>query len=248
MLRRKNGGNGTQYGWGTLCIDNLQWLIQLERQARKQGLIRMYGFMMADEALFLVDGTMDRADGLWWMKVRLPQLRQVWAGPDISMEGEASGMSDYDEIRNLIASYSHYADDQDVDAYASNYTADGELIESGISITPRSRIRELARRARELTASLPEPKGGKHLQMNSKIDLHGDRASVVTDLLTIQVDSGKGWFIRGSGRYYDQMVKEDGHWRIKRREVRWHHGLSIDPLNPGYEESLVRMLKDVMKD
>jgi hypothetical protein len=159
---------------------------------------------------------------------------------------EGKPMSDYDEIRNLLASYSHYADDENYEAYADNYTEDGALVESGIVITPREKIRELARRASELSAQAPQPSGSKHLQMNSAIQVTGDKATALTDLLVIRLDPERGWYIRGSGRYRDQLVKEEGRWRFKRREVTWFKNFGLDPLHPEHEAALVGLLKGVM--
>ncbi len=155
-------------------------------------------------------------------------------------------MSDYDAIRNLLASYSHYADDEDYEAYAGNYTEDGALVESGIVITPRAKIRELARRAAEMSAQAPKPSGSKHLQMNSAIQVNGDTATALSDLLVIRLDPENGWQIRGSGRYSDRLVKEKGRWRFKRREVTWYKNFGLDPLHPEHEAVLVGLLKDVM--
>jgi 3-phenylpropionate/cinnamic acid dioxygenase small subunit len=135
-------------------------------------------------------------------------------------------MSDYDQIRNLIARYSHYADDDDKSQeYRALFATDGVLVEGGVPL-PADRLPMLRKLYRALKEKQPQPFAAKHLQMNSAIEVDGDTARAVTDLLTIQVRPEEGWSLGGAGQYIDEIVRENGEWRFKRREVQWHKGTS----------------------
>jgi 3-phenylpropionate/cinnamic acid dioxygenase small subunit len=130
-------------------------------------------------------------------------------------------MSDYDEIRNLIASYSHSADDGAFQAYAANFTEDGVLVDGEREI-PASTLVELQAAHSQARAGKPQPNGSKHLQVNTVIKLDGDKASAVTDLVIIRLAPETGWTIGGAGRYDDEIVKINGRWLFRRREISWY--------------------------
>src|SRR3954468_2925289 len=157
-------------------------------------------------------------------------------------------MTDHDEIRNLIARYAHAADAHDADAYAALYVEDGALTENGVTVTPRSKIRELVEYARERAASAPQPSGTKHLQLNSVLDIDGDQARAVTDLVAVTLDPREGFRIRGCGTYTDEIVRDhDGHWRFKSRTVSWFKDAGPDPLNPGFARGMEEAFEHVMR-
>lgn len=153
------------------------------------------------------------------------------------------GVSDYDEIRNLIARYSHYADDNDPEGYRSVYAKDGELVEHGMPI-PADRLPVLVAAYKRLIEEQAQPYGEKHLQMNTAIEVDGDKATAVTDLLMVVLRADSGWSIGGSGRYNDELIKENGHWRIKRRVVTLYKNA---PFRLG-DEQYSRRLRELMQE
>ncbi len=157
-------------------------------------------------------------------------------------------MSDYDQIRNLIARYSHYADDDDrVEEYCALFATDGELVEGGVPL-PAHRLPLLRKLYRELKEQQPQPFGAKHLQMNTAIEIDGDTATAVTDLLTIQVRPEEGWSLGGAGQYIDALVREDGQWRFQRREVHWYKGTSarVKGEDLEFNKTLGAMIREAM--
>jgi uncharacterized protein (TIGR02246 family) len=158
-------------------------------------------------------------------------------------------MTDHDEIRNLIGRYAHAADAQSADDYASLYVEDGSLTENGITVTPRERIRALVEYAGSLAAGQPQPSGTKHLQLNTVIDVHGDTASAVTDLVAVTLDPEQGFRIRGCGTYTDEIVRDhDGRWRFKSRTVTWFKNAGPDPLNPTFAHAMEQIFEHVMSE
>jgi hypothetical protein len=134
-------------------------------------------------------------------------------------------VSDHEEIRNLISSYSHAADDGNYEAFAANFTADGVLVDGGVDIPASTLVKLQADRARA-QEKLPQPNGSKHLQLNTVIKLDGDRAQAVTDLVIIRLAPDTGWIVGGTGRYDDEIVKQNDRWLFKRRKITWHKNLS----------------------
>jgi SnoaL-like domain len=138
-------------------------------------------------------------------------------------------LSDADQIRNLIASYAHYADSGDAEALQSLYDEDGCVVEYGIPVY-RDRMPELLRRAAAVRTSVI---GACHAQMNTRfVSLSEGDAQVVTDVVVLDLDETHGWEIGGVGRYHDDIVKRDNHWMFRRREVVWHGGLGRHPHQP----------------
>lgn len=58
----------------------------------------------------------------------------------------------------------------------------------------------------------------KHLVLNSRIDIHGDTADVVSYMFRFDPREDEPSFVWGMGRYLDTMRRgSDGRWRIARR-------------------------------
>lgn len=156
-------------------------------------------------------------------------------------------MTDYEEIQNLIARYAHAADSFATDEWAELFTEDGSLTEYGETITGRDRIKalgDLARQTKDREIALAH----KHIQTNSAINVHGDRASARTDLMVV-ILSDTGWQVRGCGTYADEFVRDaDGQWRFKSRTVTWSGESGHDPLNPGSAKLFQERFRQVMAD
>jgi 3-phenylpropionate/cinnamic acid dioxygenase small subunit len=154
-------------------------------------------------------------------------------------------MSDADEIRNLIASYSHAADDQRFDDYGACFAVDGEFVVNDLTM-PQSKLASLARSYAEQTAKMPQPTGTRHLVINSKIEVSGDKASAVSDFLGLGL-SPEGWSISGVGRYTDEFVRRGGRWLIKKRTLAGHKGLPLNPAEPQSSELVKNVQNKVLK-
>ena len=57
----------------------------------------------------------------------------------------------------------------------------------------------------------------KHIVVDPRIALDGDRASVVSYFLRVEPVQDSPTRIVSSGRYLDQMVRTDGGWRLQHR-------------------------------
>lgn len=126
-------------------------------------------------------------------------------------------MNDIDQIRNLLARYCHAVDDDDLETLVELFTEDIEIEEDGSVLTPRDNYIDMIRRFQAAVAK-SDVIADKHLLSNSWINVSGDEATAVSDVVVIKCDQ-EGWRIASSGRYSDQIVKIDGQWMFKRRVI-----------------------------
>ena len=102
-----------------------------------------------------------------------------------------------------------------------------------------------AARAQELNA--PKLSGSKHVQVNTVINVDGDRADGTTQLIVLELNAKQGWRIRGCGTYTDDIVLDhDGCWRFKSRTVNWIPDVGPDPMNPALGEMYKNFFKAIM--
>jgi len=144
-------------------------------------------------------------------------------------------MSDYDAIRNLIASYGQSIDSRprDPNFIASHYIDDCSFTDNGVTLTGRKQIRSLLDAAKAIDAQQPELSGTRHLQMNSIINFDDDKAIATTQVVVLELGTEQGWRIRGCGMYTDNIVLDSkGEWKFKSKAVTWFTSAGPDPLNP----------------
>ena len=144
-------------------------------------------------------------------------------------------MSDYDAIRNLIASYGQSIDSRprDPDFIASHYVDDCSFTDNGVTLNGRKQIKSLLDAAKAVDAQQPELSGTRHLQMNSVININDDKALATTQVVVLELGAEQGWKIRGCGMYTDNIeLDSEGEWKFKSKEVTWFTSAGPDPLNP----------------
>lgn len=131
-------------------------------------------------------------------------------------------MSDQDEIRNLIARYAHAADDGRSGDYADLYTPDGVIESQGSRAVGRAQLVALIDSIYEYSI--------KHMQMNTAVQVDGNRATAQTDLLMLVMDPKGSWQVSGCARYEDDLVRYDGRWLFSRRVCVWHRNTPAEVL------------------
>ncbi|MCZ1072680.1 nuclear transport factor 2 family protein [Rhodococcus sp. A5(2022)] len=145
--------------------------------------------------------------------------------PDLTLAERIARLEDLEAIRSLDARYCRHLDDGDWDALMDLFTDDGEF--DGLS-RPRGKAE-----MREFFAGLAA--GGLttfwHFITNMEIDL--DRATVRSFLWQPCVTDGAPAI--AAGRYTDEVVKVDGRWRYRVKQVRFHF---FGPLEQGWDENL----------
>ena len=124
------------------------------------------------------------------------------------------------EIRELLAAYALSLDGGDIDQCVRLFTADAEFLVYGRTFAGHGGIGKMFRDA---------PRG-LHLTGVSRIELRGDAATALSQVLFVRTDSLQ---LRPA-LYDDELVREDGRWRFRRRRCRFvtSHGLSDSPAVP----------------
>ena len=120
-------------------------------------------------------------------------------------------------IHRVLARYCHTIDDGAFDEFETLWADDAEFALRGDVTRGRDAIRDA------IEAMQPPERRGRHLTMNSVVDLDGDAAHVVSDFLFFGRDPGapaEGTAdLRYLGRYHDDFVRTDAGWQFRRREI-----------------------------
>ncbi len=127
-------------------------------------------------------------------------------------------LEDREEIRQIFVDYAKYLDSGDHAGYASLFASDGVLVaQLGEAVGPAAIEAILDENlGPHVTGHLPT---SIHVMTNQQIDVDGDTAT--TDLVWYYLTSDPDTVptILQSGHYNDDLVREDGRWRIKRHEI-----------------------------
>jgi hypothetical protein len=119
-----------------------------------------------------------------------------------------STADDHSEIRDLLARYCLLLDLDDMDSWLQLFTDDGIYQVYGREAVGRDGIRAL----------LTGAPGGLHLGGPPVVDLAGDRASTVRNLLFVDRATGE----QRQAVYDDELVRTADGWRIARCRCRFH--------------------------
>jgi hypothetical protein len=134
-----------------------------------------------------------------------------------SVEARLQLLEDKQEIHALLMEYGRTLDARDFAGFERLSANDGEFggIGSGIVKGPAAIRAYLESQLKKNAA--PQPGRDFHLFYNETIDVKGDRATAV---------SKGAFYVRGDGNkletsmlaeYHDELVREDGRWKFKRR-------------------------------
>jgi len=133
--------------------------------------------------------------------------------------------SDHEDVRRLLADYCLRLDDGDHEGVAELFADDGEFEVMGATHTGRRAIADMYKQFDEMGA----PRG-KHVTLNSSIEVRGDEATVLSDFVFLAFDpDGSTWRVFAAGRYEDLMVRQD-RWRFRRRRDMLHPGTDLTRL------------------
>jgi ketosteroid isomerase-like protein len=124
-----------------------------------------------------------------------------------------ASLQDESDVRRLLAIYCHLCDDSDYDGVVALFTPDAELVYGERVARGRAGIKDFFIEFQ----ALPHQKG-KHLAMNTVVDVDGDRGVAVSDVLFIKFMDG-ALLPHVAARYRDEIVRVSGEWRFRRREI-----------------------------
>lgn len=123
-------------------------------------------------------------------------------------------------VRELISAYALYLDADEIEACLNLFTSDAEFEVYGRVFAGSDGIRTMFHNA---------PRG-MHMTGASQIDVDGGSATARSQLLFVEAGTSN---LRPA-LYDDELVKEGGHWRFRRRRCQFitDSGLSGRPQQP----------------
>ena len=115
-------------------------------------------------------------------------------------------------IRRTLAAYCHLIDDGDFHRLVQEFTPDGTFAFGPKVATGRDAL------VAWFDENHPPHRRGKHVTVNTVVDVDGDRASARSDFVFLRHIDG-ALTIEAAGRYRDRLVRIDGRWMIVRRDA-----------------------------
>jgi hypothetical protein len=124
-----------------------------------------------------------------------------------------SPVADELAIRRTLAVYCQLCDDGDFAGLADQFAPDGAFVIGGTVATGRAAV------VAWFETNHPPRRRGKHLTMNTIVDVTGDSATAESDFVHLRVFDGV-ITPEVAGRYLDTFVRLEGRWLIGRRDAR----------------------------
>lgn len=145
--------------------------------------------------------------------VALPVGAQSSRSSDSALAARLQKFEDKDEIQSLLLDYGRHLDNRDFAAYSRLFARDGEWVGGFGSVSGPANIQAFMEKN---MGTGPNRAKNYHLLSNFVISVNGDSATAWSRWAFV-VPGERGAVISQAGRYDDTLVREDGHWRFKRR-------------------------------
>jgi hypothetical protein len=139
------------------------------------------------------------------------QSRPIGGNP--SVEARLQRLESLEEIRTVLTDYGRFLDARDFSSYSHLFAKDGEWIGGLGQLRGPTAIQVFM----EKSIGTANPGHNYHLLSSFEIDLHGDTATAWSRWAFVVPGPDQKPVIAQSGHYDDTLVREDGHWRFKRR-------------------------------
>lgn len=120
-------------------------------------------------------------------------------------------------IRRILVDYSATQDARDYEAYVALFARDGEWVNGRTVHKGREAIHSMLLDLYGPTPADYVNNESYHITSNPQIDVQGDRATARSRHLLVMRGPGGEPVPALAGRYEDELVREDGEWKILRR-------------------------------
>ncbi|MBT2189104.1 nuclear transport factor 2 family protein [Sphingobium nicotianae] len=134
-----------------------------------------------------------------------------------ALEKRVRVLEDQQEIRQVLIRYGEYLDARDYAGYASLFAKDGVSSSGFGSATGPAAIQAIL----EKNLGKPEPgfvnKSNFHLMTTEVVQVDGDKATARSRYLFMTASPDGKPVAALAGRYVDQLVRENGVWKLYRR-------------------------------
>ena len=131
-----------------------------------------------------------------------------------SVEARLQRLEDMEEIRTVLLDYGRFLDARDLAAYSRLFAKDGEWVGGFGSVKSPAEIQAFMEKN---LGTAPNRTNTFHILSNFVIDVKGDTATAWSRWTFVTPGADGKPVISQSGRYDDTFVREDGHWKFKRR-------------------------------
>jgi uncharacterized protein (TIGR02246 family) len=140
-------------------------------------------------------------------------LLPLAAQQDKSLAARVQRLEDMEEIRTVLLDYGRFLDSRDFAAYSRLFAKDGEWVGGFGAVQGPAAIQTF------MEKNITGPNRGNtfHILSNFEIEVHGDTAKAWSRWTFVTPGADKKPAISQAGRYDDVFVRENGHWRFKRR-------------------------------
>src|SRR5262245_53323554 len=140
-------------------------------------------------------------------------------GDDLAdLRARVQRLEDLEEIRALFEAYGYYLDHGMWTEYASLYAEHGQMRLGPMRADGRE---EIERVAREVVGARFDASADSvslvYLIGSPRIELDGDRATSEVMWTVVSKGADGRATVTGQGRHVDDLVREDGRWRIQKR-------------------------------
>jgi uncharacterized protein (TIGR02246 family) len=146
--------------------------------------------------------------------VALAMLPTSFAQPKAgSIESRLQHLEDVDEIRTVLTDYGRFLDARDFKSYSLLFAKDGEWIGGLGKVQGPAAIQAFMEKAFQG----PNTAHNYHILSSFEIEVHGDTATAWSRWSFVVPGPDKKPALSQAGRYDDTFVRENGHWKFKRR-------------------------------
>jgi uncharacterized protein (TIGR02246 family) len=139
-------------------------------------------------------------------------------GSDLTRDDRVARVLDELEIRSLIARVAQSADHGDVEEYASLFTQDGSWEFPGGPRRGRADILAGARERRSQKVTGPGS-ATRHVITTLAVRVEDATTATADSYFLFFRDTAASPTLFNMGHYHDVLRREDGAWRIARREI-----------------------------
>jgi uncharacterized protein (TIGR02246 family) len=133
---------------------------------------------------------------------------------DSSLAARVQRIEDTEEIRTLLLDYGRFLDSRDLAAYSRLFAKDGEWVGGFGSVKGPAGIQAFMEKN---LGTGPNRGNTFHILSNFVIDVKGDTATAWSRWTFITPGADGKPVLSQAGRYDDILIREDGHWKFKRR-------------------------------
>jgi len=134
---------------------------------------------------------------------------------DATVAARLQRLEDIEEIRILLLDYGRFLDARDLAAYSKLFAKDGEWV--GGFGTGRGGPSGILSFMQQSLGTGPNRGNTFHILSNFEIEVNGDTATARSRWTFVTPAADGKPTISQAGRYDDILIREDGHWRFKRR-------------------------------